>query len=560
MASGGGLAPAEAKNISEGPLDLRVKELPQRELHSLQMRELKSSQVRTAARDDADASVSAPAAKPKNSRLHYRPIPTEYRDLRERIIFKTNVGYGLDATQLSGNVSQNGIAPADVTDVNGNAYADQRQYLLGDAIVGSRGILRPSLNTYFLSRFQFDAGGGEFTALNTVYDSQDSQALLIRAGYAELDGLGGPEGGVLDSVYIRAGRQYRFGSNRFVANFDGVTAAYDHRVAEVSGFFGQRVSLFFDDDPGTVAGAGLKLRGEELIGYPVDVNVDALQYDSGGDLPPRIVIEGRSQVRVADDTRLYFRGRFLDDGSGGDNASGVGRVGGQMRQSLGDDFLVVLDVEKNFAREFAFDYIGASPIDVVNVSQELGLAIGTPQNSTLLGARANYQLTDTVEAYGFYRNRLVKNKDQADAFSRPFQEFGVASSALIGDRLSATGQYKYRVHDLEGGGAVGVGSAFDDTAGAGVKEMHELSTEARYNFGKKKADAAVGAYMRLYDVETAYALLDNDALGGGRFDAGYWPTEIIRLRVAGEVAQPSQTMSADIDTLVSLRLLMEASF
>ena len=130
-----------------------------------------------------------------------------------------------------------------------------------------------------------------------------------------------------------------------------------------------------------------------------------------------------------------------------------------VRQSLGDDLLIVVDIEKNFAREFAFDYIGASPIDVVNVGQELGLAIGSPQDSTLMGARANYQLTDTVEAYGFYRNRLVKNKDQTDAFTRPFQELGLASSALIGDRLSATGQYKLRVHDLEGGDAVGVGSA-----------------------------------------------------------------------------------------------------
>jgi len=539
---------------AESPVDLQVKEVPQRELSTLNMRS-------AAAEDATVAKKEAPASSSERmSKLHYKPIPTEYRDLKERILFKTNVGYGLDVSRLSGNVAQTGFAPGEVQDAQGNAYADNRQYLLGDAIVGTRGVLMPSLNSYFLSRFQFDAGGGQFTALNHVYDGNDSQPLLIRAGYAELEGLGGEKGGVLDSIYIRAGRQYRYGANRFVTNFDGVTAAYDHRMAEVSAFFGQRVSLFFNDDPGLLAGAGIKLHGDEIVGYPVDLNVDYMRYDAGGDNAnaPQF-IEANSRARVAQNTRLYLRGRYINDGSGGDNSSGLGRLGGQIRQSFGDDLITILDVEKNFARELAFDYIGASPIDVINVGQELGLAIGTPQNSTLIGLRANYQLTRNFEGYAFYRNRLVKNQEDADAFSRPFQEIGLAGSALIGQRLTATGQYKYRLHNLDGSANV-AGSVFDDTSGSGIKKVHEASGEARYNFGKKKASAAFGGYVRLMDIQTPYAFLDNDGRGGVRFDVGYWPTSLIRLRTTGELAQPSQTMSADIDTMISLRVLMEASF
>ena len=538
--------------LAESPMDLRVKQLPQRELSTLNMR--------SAAAEDASVAKKEAPSKAPTSRLEYKAIPTEYRDIKERVVFKTNVGYGLDVSQLSGNVAQTGVAPGDVADAQGNAYADNRNYLLGDAIIGTRGVLMPSLNSYFLSRFQLDAGGGQFTAMNYVYDSDESQALLIRAGYAELDGLGGEKGGVLDSIYLRAGRQYRYGSNRFVANFDGITAAYDHRMAEVSAFFGQRVSLFFNDDPGLLAGAGVKLRGDEIFGYPADLNVDFMRYDAGGDdAAAPIFIEANSRARIAQNTRLYFRGRFIDDGTGGDNSSGVGRLGGQVRQSFGEDLIVIADVQKNFARELAFDYIGASPIDVVNVGQELGLAIGTPQNSTLVGARANYQLTRNFEGYAFYRNRLVKNADESDAFSRPFQEFGLAGSALIGQRLTTTGQYKFRVHDLDANGNL-EGSAFDDTTGTGTKQLHELSGEARYNFGKKKASAAFGGYVRVLDIESPYAVLDNDGRGGVRFDVGYWPTSLIRLRTTGEVAQPSQSISADIDAMVSLRVLMEASF
>ncbi len=555
-----GASSAQAKNIANSGVDLKVKELPQRELSSLQMR---TGQVRTAAAEEAPAaSVSkSKSASPKaNSALNYKAIPTQYRDIKERVIFKTNIGYGLDSTRLSGNVGQGGFAPGEVVDNQGNAFDENRNYLLGDAIVGTRGVGMRSLNSFFLSRFSFDDGGGAFSASSHVYDAGESQNLLIRAAYAEVDGLGSGDGGVLDAIYIRAGRQYKYGSSRYMANFDGLTMAYNHRKAEVSAFVGQRVSSFFDDDPGLMLGAGIKLRGDEIINYPVDFNVDFLSYDDGiEENPARLYIEANSRARVTDNTRLYFRGRFIDDGTDGDNAAGIGRLGGQVRQHFGEDLIVIVDVEKNFAREVAFDFIGTSPIDVINVGDQIGLAIGEPQNSTLIGTRANYQINSTLEAFGFYRNRLVKNQEVADAFTRPFQEVGLAMAALFDSRLTATGQYKFRVHELEAASNL-AGSGFDDTGGSGTKKMHELSGEARYNFGKKKAHAAVGAFVRIFDIETPYAFLDNDGRGGGRVDVGYWPTDIFRVRAIGELTQPSQVIEADLDVLLSLRLFMEATF
>ncbi len=93
---------------------------------------------------------------------------------------------------------------------------------------------------------------------------------------------------------------------------------------------------------------------------------------------------------------MYLRGRFVDDGRGGDNGNGLGRLGVQLRQSVGRSFLVVADVEKKYASECTYDFTGNI---AVNVGQEFGLAFG----KALLTARVNYQLNTETELYGIVR-------------------------------------------------------------------------------------------------------------------------------------------------------------
>ncbi len=555
-------ASAQAESGGRRP-NLQVKRIPQRELSSLQMRsaqlgDLGQGQRNKSSQIESVEDSNSASAETDESRLDYIPIPTEYRDIKERVLFKTNIGYGLDSTRLSGRVGQSGFAPGQTVDGQGRAFSEQRQYLLGDAIVGSRGILMPSLNSYFLSRFSFNAGGEAYSASNHVYDADDSQHLLIRAAYAEVDGIGDDPESPLHSLYVRAGRQYRYGASRFVSNFDGLSVAYKHSKVEPSLFVGQRVSLFFEDDPGVVAGVGVKIHGQEIVDYPVDLNLDFLRYD-GGAAPARLVLEANGRARLSESSRVYLRGRFVDDGTGGDNASGLGRLGVQLRQSVGRSFLVVADVEKKYASEFAYDFTGNTAVDVVNVGQEFGLAFGKAQGATLLAARINYQLNTKAEVYGIVRKRLVEDKTQGDAFSRPFEELGLAAAGQIGKRLNVSGQYKLRNSELSNASNL-PGSAFGDTAGTGISRMHEVSAEARYNFGKKKAHAAFGAYVRIYDIETPYVSLAGDGRGGGRFDVGYWPTSLFRIRASGELAQPSQVMAPELNLLISLRLMLEVSF
>ena len=528
--------------------------------------------------DQADATVSSGQGKQDFASAGYKAIPTTMRDLQERVIFRFNVGYGLDSGTLSGDPGRSGIDPARVTDPNGNEFTEFRNYLLGDAVLGSNGILMPSLNTYIQSRFAFDAvsGASEFTALPSSYDNQ---AFQINAAYAEFDGFGG-EGTVLDKIFVRGGRQYRHGSALFVTVFDGITAAFDDRGIEVSGFFGQRASIYFDKNPGLVGGGGVKLRGKDLFDLPVDLAVDYLFFDGGGSVAEnaaggialsRHYIELDSRL-VLSSTRIYLRGRIVDNGDlagqmdadGNIEADGIGlgRLGVQVRHPFGRKLLVVADAEQRFGRAVAYDFVSPVRIDVVDADNLVGIGLDPPADSTRVGVRVNAMLNRMFELYGFARVNIVSDADgQKTGFNRPYQDLGAALSARVGPSVIATAQYKLRLQQLNDD-ANGEGSDFFDTSGSGVTQYHELSGEFRYRLSgpSRRASAGLGAYFRVYNLQSPYAEVEQDSRAGGRVDVDYWFRRDLRVMAAGEIAQPSPSIAPELGTLLSIRLLTEALF
>lgn len=551
--SGAWLHTASGEELHPPFQSLRVRELPAPEIRSLHMR----TSLATPKENTRSVAQAERVDQAETSQLLYKPLPTESRDLRERIVFKTNLGYGLDSSALSGTPGLSGVSPGSTQNTQGNAYSTRRHYVLGDAIVGSRGILLPSLSTYFLSRFRLVTSKNQFSASRSVYDAQGTPPVLVRAGYAELDGLGGNPGGLRDSIHLRAGRQYRYGASQFVSQFDGLTMRIDHPIAEVSGFVGQRVSLFLADNPGLVGGLGLVVHGKELLGYPVDLAMDYLRFDGGSDLPARHVVEAKVRVQPAKETRIYLRGRFID--KGGDATAGISRLSARVRQNIRDKFIVVLDLTRDYATQFAFDYAGAYSVDVVRLGQELGLGFAPPRPSTQVGGRISYQITKATEGHAFYRNKFVSQKESADTHSRPFQEMGIAASSHLSKPLSVTAQYKLRIRDLEATEMVEE-IYVANTSSSGLAQMHELSAFSRYAFGRNKASASLGGYFRVSEFETPYTLVKKDSIGGGRLALSYAMTQLLRSRIEGELAQPSQALSPDLSTLFSLRLIMEAQF
>jgi hypothetical protein len=512
--------------------------------------------------DSADATVSSP---------NYERFPTSLRDFQERVIVKLNVGYAVDAGTVSGDPGRNGLRPDQVTAPDGAHFNQVRPYLLGDAVLGSQGVLMPSLNTYFLSRFALQTGGsGIYNSLNNVYDSRGGREILIYAGYAELSGVGKP-GTALSKLLFRAGRQFRFGATNFVANFDGIDVEYRDREVgyQVSGFFGRRASAFYVADPGIMGGVGLALSGERLVGVPVDFSADYLFFTAAGKQDIHgdgvnvisslsrhyLELSARTQIYT---TRLRAEARVVDQGGLSNQGAGLGRIGVQVRQPLIDKLLLVGEAEHRFARNESYDFISPAPQDVVDVARQLGIGIDAPQDANRFGLRADLALTRELELYGFSRVNLVDKQGQS-GFNTSWFEAGAAIAARLLARIAANLQYKARFYDLNRD-ANAAGQPFADTSGSGVKSFHEVAGEVRYSPGARRYSAALGLVYRVYSLRSPYAEVDNDGRAGGRADFDYWFNQWSRIKLAGELAQPSPSFARELGTLFSVRALGEFLF
>jgi hypothetical protein len=508
----------------------------------------------------AAAQPQAPAASADGAAAapgRYRPFPTSRRDAEERVIFRLNVGYGADVGRTGGEPGKTGVNPATVLTPDGDPLRESRNVLLGDLVLGSRGVLLPSMSTYFLSQFQLDANGAsDFATRSYVYDVQGRAPLLVYSGYAELNGLGRADS-PWRKLYVRAGRQFRYGSGSFVANFDGVTLAYDGTDVEATAFFGRRVGLFFENQRGPLGGFGLTLRLQRLTGLPLSTTLDYLNFD--GD---RHAVEWSSKLELPWASRLTVLLRLVDGGPGLTEPSagfGLGRVLARYRLPLGRRLFLRTSLERRLANEVAYDLLSPVPVDIVNVAQRFGVGLDEPSNRTRLTAGLDVVVLPGLESYLFGTINRLDGGSSTSGFDQNYQEFGLAVQSYFRGGLCLGAQYKARLFQLDQSANV-AGSAFRDTSGSGVERFQETSAELRYSRGARVFSAGAGGYVRVYSLATPYATADNDARAGGRLDAEGRVTPSLRLKGVFEAAQPSSVLAADLRTLLSVRLLVEASF
>jgi hypothetical protein len=473
------------------------------------------------------------------------------RDLEERIVFKFSGRLALDSTPLSGQPMRNGVTPAEQAGdlaTGTQPLRTSNTYILGDAVLGSRGVPTAALNTYLQSQFRLGFDGvSPYATRNDVWDQGSDADLLIQSAYAEIDGWG-KEGDSLHPLFLRAGRQFHYGSALFATQFDGMQLAWSMPDWEVGGFVGRRVALWLGEDPGIVSGAGVKVRFERLTGWPLALSLDAMNFD--GD---RTYLEAGARV-VVDEARVYVSARALDNGDG--DGFGLGRISGRARVPFGDKLLVQADADLILSTEVAYDYLSPNPVDVVNLSDSgIALALPEPSNAVRLGGGVLYTLFGGLEAYGFGRANFA----DATGLDSSWVELGAALDAQLKGGLSAGVQLKLRANALDDG-ANGEGEAFGDMTGSGVSGFQEASGELRYRPGFHTYGIAAGGWLRSYDLDGPYVAVKSDARAGGRVDADYWVEKHARVRVIAEAAQPSRTFAPDLDTQYSIRFLGEASF
>ncbi len=520
-----------AQPVAQPALDLRVHHAPVR----LKMR---SSQPKRVAVAQAAEPVAANAGVTDS-------IPPG-RTLSERITFRVNAGVNLETASTSGTLLRGGYALDD-------SYAASRPWIVGDAMLGSKDVLLPSMNAYLLSSFQFDASRSNNSALPTPVDAEDQQ-LQIRAGYVEW-GRDDRTKGLRNQLWLRGGRQFRQNGGAMFAYFDGATVGWRTPSVQVTGFAGQRVALYIDSLRGVSFGGSVQADLKQARGWPVTVALDYQGLAIDGAV--RSLISARSEITLGKKATLNVRARVV--GSDGDLV--IGRLGGRLNYTVNRKLLVVADVENRAGGDLAYDLTAPSAVDVVDVSRLLGVGLSAPVDALTVGARADFR-AGVREYIGFVRAEVPRGAVVA-ADRVGFIEAGAALASVIGTRTWANLQYLTRQRSLDDD-ANQVGGDFANTSGAGVSSLHELAVDAvwRGPTGKngRKWRLSGGGFYRVYSGQTAYAQFENDGRGGARADAQFWFNRQLHLMFGGEFAQASPTMSRDLSSISSVRVGAEAMF
>jgi hypothetical protein len=479
------------------------------------------------------------------------PASSATRTLEERVVFKVAAGLALEGSPTSGTAMPNGVTPGDLPGdiaTGPQPLRTTNTYLMGDAILGSRGVPNPALNTYLSSQFRLGIEGtSAYATRNDVWDSQNDNDLLLYSAYAEIDDWG-QEGDPLHPLFVRAGRQFHYGSALFATQFDGLQLAWEAADWEVGGWFGRRVALFQGDDPGLMGGATARVRLERLVGWPVALALDLMNFD--GD---RTYVETGARI-VFGDARVYLSARALDNGD--EDGFGVGRLSARVRVPLSAKLMLQADGDVIRAAEVAYDYLSPNPVDVINLSSSgIALALPEPADAIRLGGGLDFALSTSLEAYGFARANVA----EPNGLDSTWVEVGGALESNLGTGWAVGAQLKLRRHSLDDD-ANSLDGDFGDMRGAGVTGFQEASAELRYRRGYRELGAAAGAWVRVYDFVGPYSEIIGDSRAGGRLDGDYWFNKHARVRAIAELAQPSTALAEDLDTQYSIRFLGEANF
>lgn len=569
--------PAVETLVQDTGADLQVKQLPAQ----LKMRPASPAADAKQPKNKQTAQASPPgspdpgagtaAASDSGGSVGYKMFPTTTRDLRDRVVFRIRAGLQVDTAPANGDFQRGGLAlPGD--------FADTRPWLIGDAAVGARGIITPSLNGYFLTSFALDTSDSLATRTATIMP-YDQQTLAIKAGYGEwgYDDRK-PDDLQPHKVWLRGGRQFRLDAGNLFAYFDGATVGYHGQSFQASAFAGQRVALYVDTERGIVFGGTTAFDLKRGTNVPLRLAVDYMGLAINniiGEGETRHMLAVTGQTRISPKARFDVRARLtglpeLDEMGVATTKFAPGRVGGRLRYDTGK-LIFVGDAEYRSQDDIAYDLATPAAVDIVQVAQQLGVGLAKPVDSVRVGGRVDWMnAKKSFEMLAFAASEQPLDKaDIVTVDNKAYVEGGVGIAGtplgVRGSGVYTTAQYTYRQYTdqsvVDGMRVDGVGSDFGNSAFSGIDRMHQIAAEAalatRGSEGKRWRFSA-GGFFRVYDFHSPYREVTNDARGGGRAELQWWFQRDLHLQLSGEIAQASPTLARELGTMSSLRAALEA--
>ena len=578
-AQGGGAAAARAA----GPLDLEVRRMPHPAPSSLVMRRARLPQAGGggasaggAARGAGDSAGGAAAARARpraGAQVRGEPavrlarggdrseLAGPARRLEDAVIFRVTLGFGMDGGQPSGEPPAIG-GQLDRT----SEYAPLRPYGFGDVVLGTRGLLIPSLATYFASEFRVDQtdklrgtpeSGGAFTgAIPSVYYADDDPAkLLIRTGYAEVDGVF--EHPALRPLYLRAGRQFKYGVA--VAHFDGAAIGYDTRPLSLSLWGGSRVSLYgfdraLDRSPPSIVGGSARLDLFELRRVPLVLTYDVLRHEDLGHQELGLALRWNPDVLIRASARRL-----------GDHFA---------RQSLAVwarlSEVTTLNVELDNRTEYdwLYDLMALRPSDRPGDPRRY-LNIGPPLPRLMLDARAGTVILRNLDVLVRGAAALEHAGDEEDgAFSPSYLEAGAALEVRLRRNIRLGSSFTARRYGREPPEPAADTPGAPDGLPALTGDMGELSfyeggLGIDYTAGARRFSASAELYSRAYERQTPYpqVLVEGfDVHSGGRFSVEGWALSRVRIKAEYDVSLGPLETAPELFGVKMLRVLTEGTF
>jgi hypothetical protein len=501
-------------------------------------------------------SASSSSSPSTSSSLPPAPAAASGNDFRYKVLFKIDLNYELDdagvsdAAYAKSLAFQRGGQPNGVDGQAGalNARAD---YLSSDHVLGTEGLgwqhLRLYYNGFLLHRFE-DNGGAPSAAFPTAYlTGRQQTAYDVRAGYGEINGF--KDQGFWSKVYLRAGRQWRYGAG--VATFDGVTLGYQSDVAEVSVWGGRRSPRFLDNaDPGLVYGVTGKLHLEPLTKVPIDLGLDYLMYAA-----PEAGSYGLHHLLLVDGVwRIKTGGRLLVSVSSYD-FSGL-RAHVSLTHPVTRNAQVKVYYDVKLGRDLTYDYISGFGFPT---SRFFVMPDVNPRS--LIGLRWDHMVGKAFEYALFANFNVVHGSDTVDnahgltgptAFDATYEELGAIARVNVGDIFQPEGEYRVRlVQRAQESGL------FSDSSQSGEHQFQELRLDLRFR-AARGFSMLFGAIYRLYDYVTRYAPLGasttvaNDSTVAGTASFDLWIKRLFQIRLRYEVGQDSTVFAPELGVVQSL--------
>lgn len=539
----------------------------------------------------ASSSAAALVVVPEPPRVVSDPLQElgSLRDVRRPVSLRFNLGYVVDGTALTGKTNQ---SQRDVRDFD---VARLRAYAVGEGYFSTRGVIAPSLSTYFATRFQIAQPTRTFDPndptqkLTTVgppvatwFDRSgfEPRAVWIEAKDFLPDARLAP-------LRLRAGELYVYGP--WMLHMYGGITEWDSKLVRASLYAGSRVpdytlgNYFEQKDRAGIGGGSLRFDLRALKRpIPFAIGFEALGFTATGADDGTATRHGMMQLdwRPRKDVALIGQIRALDGSLANEHV--------QLRSRYKQVTNLVFDFTHRHRVDWRWDPSVPNDDHLLQARRYLDLGPVIPQG--LLSGRAGTLIAENVDVYvrGAYSFDLAASDEEKTSYSAPYVEFGGALEVrlrrTIGLGFSGLTRQTTRTQTVANE-IPDIPNQIDPlpsqySAVLGERGFTELGTTLRLSLGARRLSALVEIYGRRSRYPLNYCagtrLADgtpdgncmsatdtgipaDNLRGGGRVSIDAWIGSQLRLFASYELSSALE-FQREISGFKSLRLTMEGIY